>query len=158
MKRFLVFVLLAVFLCPALSVAQFKSQTKAVDFGRVLRYGLSPLGLVGKGLLDSDRFQMWQSYTVSFYSVNGKVLSQGVYLNTMQYRLADPLLLRVQWGFMTSQPLGGFGRYGGRSLTFSRFFISGAELTYRPHPLISLEMRYQAMPYFVPYGPLFYAR
>ena len=53
------------------------------------------------GLLNSDRFQMNQSYSLSFSANGHGSSSSGLYLNTISYKLANPLILELDWGFHT---------------------------------------------------------
>jgi hypothetical protein len=88
----------------------------------------TPKGLVGWLGLNPSRFTMSQSYSLSYLSYGGKGFSQGVYLNTMQYQLADPLSVRVQWG-MAHQPFAGAGLPG---IYGNGLFLSSANLEYKP--------------------------
>jgi hypothetical protein len=53
----------------------------------------------GFSLLNPNRFSMHQSYSVNFASGSLGNMSSGVYLNTLSYRLADPLTLSADVGF-----------------------------------------------------------
>ena len=50
-------------------------------------------------LFDPNRFFMSQSYTLSFTSGSAGSFASGVYLNSMSYRLSDPLTLSADMGF-----------------------------------------------------------
>lgn len=67
----------------------------------------------GFSFLNPNRFSMRQSYSMNFASGSFGSTSAGLYLNTVSYRLADPLTLSADVGFHT--PLyssGAFARGG----------------------------------------------
>jgi hypothetical protein len=82
-------------------------------------------------------------------SAGGHGFSQGVYLNTMSYRVADPLQLSLQWGIM-NQPLASFGV---APMYQNGFFLSGANLEYKPSKNVSLGVQFSSYPagYYSPY-------
>ena len=52
--------------------------------------------------VDPDRFNMQQSYSMSYMSSsNGESMSSGVYLNHLTFNLSDPLLLFADIGYHT---------------------------------------------------------
>jgi len=55
----------------------------------------------GFALMNPNRFSMHQSYSVNFASGSVGSSSAGLYLNTLSYRLADPLTLSADVGFYT---------------------------------------------------------
>lgn len=55
----------------------------------------------GFSLMNPNRFSMHQSYSVNFASGSLGSTSAGLYLNTLSYRLADPLTLSADVGFYT---------------------------------------------------------
>ena len=55
----------------------------------------------GLALLHPNRFSMQQSYSVGFSSSSYGSQSSGLYLNTLSYRLAEPLTLTADVGFHT---------------------------------------------------------
>ncbi len=55
----------------------------------------------GLSLVNPGRFSMHQSYSLSFASGGGGSASSGLYLNTLSYRLADPLVFSMDLGFFT---------------------------------------------------------
>jgi hypothetical protein len=90
--------------------------TQSGDFDRGTL--MSPEGrgnnsISGFSLLNPNRFAMHQSYSVNFASGPIGTSSAGLYLNTLSYRLADPLTLSADVGFYT--PL-----YGSSSMGFAK--------------------------------------
>jgi len=88
----------------------------------------------GFSLLNPSRFSMRQSYSVGFSSGSLGSQSSGLYLNTISYRLADPLTLSADVGFhmpfysSLGGPSGGFQNPGmGGSLV-----LPHVGLEYRP--------------------------
>lgn len=55
----------------------------------------------GISFLQPNRFSMRQSYSMSFSSSSAGSLSSGLYLNTLSYRLSNPLTLSADLGFYT---------------------------------------------------------
>jgi hypothetical protein len=55
----------------------------------------------GFSLLNPNRFAMHQSYSMNFASGSRGSASSGLYLNTLSYKLADPLTLSADVGFYT---------------------------------------------------------
>jgi hypothetical protein len=53
----------------------------------------------GFHFLSPSRFSMHQSYSMNFSSGNGGSYSSGLYLNTLSYQLATPLILSMDIGF-----------------------------------------------------------
>ena len=133
--------------------AQLKSDEKPMNFSQLLTQGLSaPSGLVGLIGLNPNRFSMQQSYSLSYMSLGGQGFSQGVYLNTMSYQIANPLQFSVQWGIMNN-PLGTFGAPAAFQ---DGFFLSGANLEYKPSDKFSVGIQVNSYPtrYYGPYRSL----
>jgi len=55
----------------------------------------------GFSFLQPNRFSMQQSYSMSFSSSSAGSVSSGLYLNTLSYRLSNPLTLSADLGFYT---------------------------------------------------------
>jgi hypothetical protein len=137
-KKILVFALAAA-LIPALGNAQFKSDGRTIFKASDLVQ--RPTGLFDR-LLHSSRFRMTQSYSLSFFSMGGQAFNQGMYLNSMSYRICDPLLARVQIGYL-HQPL---GAWGNADQTGGRVFVRSASLLYQPSDQMSVHFDYETVP------------
>lgn len=141
----------ALMVFPVMAFAQLKEPENPVPFSQLLTQGLSaPRGLVGLIGLNPNRFSMQHSYSLAYMSAGGHGYSQGMYLNTMSYRLADPLQLSLQWGIM-NQPLSALGA---SPMYASGFFLSGANLEYKPSKNVSLGIQFNSYPaghYYSPY-------
>lgn len=141
MKK-IAFVLLALII-PTLAAAQLKEQTQPVPFSHLLTAPFNkPQGLIGLLGLNPQRFSMQQSYSLSYLSAGGQGFSQGLYLNTMGYRVADNMQVALQWG-VRNQPLGAFGVPG---VNQSGFFLSGASLEYKPSRNTALSVQFSSYP------------
>jgi hypothetical protein len=116
-------------LLPLLAFGQLKETAAPQHFSKLLTTDPQPSrGLAGWLGLNPARFSMSQSYSLSYLSFGGRGFSQGVYLNTMQYQLANPLSMSVQWG-MAHQPFASAGLPG---IYGNGLFFSGANLEYKP--------------------------
>ncbi|MDQ3002919.1 MAG: hypothetical protein M3Y08_16865 [Fibrobacterota bacterium] len=67
----------------------------------------------GFSFMNPNRFSMQQSYSVNFASGTYGSNSAGLYLNTLSYKLADPLTLSADVGFHT--PLYSTGAFSRRA-------------------------------------------
>ncbi len=148
-------VLLLVLVLPTLTWAQLKEQNKPISFSQLLTQGLAaPKGLAGLLGLNPNRFSMQHSYSLSYLSSRGDGYSQGMYLNTMSYQIADPLSVSLQWGMM-NQPLSSLGT---TPLYQSGFFFSGANLEYKPSDKFSIGLQINSQPQSNYYSPYYYQR
>ena len=136
--------ILFLLLMPCLVIAQYKKDTGPVDITTALRTplnaGKSAIGILG---LDPSRLDISQSYSMSYLSMGGKGISQGVYLNTMTYHFKLPMTVSFQWG-MAHQPFAGSND---APFLKSGPFISGAQFRYKPTKNMVLEIEYSQNPY-----------
>ena len=91
------------------------SEPQEFNRGSMLAPEYQPQNSVsGFSFLNPNRFSMHQSYSMNFASGSLGSTSAGLYLNTLSYKLADPLTLSADVGFYT--PLynsgGAFSRSG----------------------------------------------
>ncbi|HAV23273.1 MAG: hypothetical protein A2X67_08240 [Ignavibacteria bacterium GWA2_55_11] len=81
------------------------------------------------GWFDPSRFNMRQSYSMTYSSFGGRGLTIGEYVNSMFYRISDPLSVQFDLS-LTHSP---FNSLGGRySNELNGFRLSRAQLNYRP--------------------------
>lgn len=104
-----------------------------------------PQGFLSQ-LIDPSKFTMSQSYSVSLMSGGGKTFNQGLYLNTMEYKISDPLVAKVSIGYM-HQP------FGGPQLNQNsngQVFVQQARLQYTPfkNTMITFDFQQMPSPYF----------
>ena len=118
----------------------FSVLTDREDFNSKSLYGNSSSSF---SFLQPKRFSMQQSYSVSFMSSGAGSASSGLYLNTLSYRLSNPLTLSADLGFYTpiSSTLPGMrqntlmSQGGGSSLVLPR-----VGLEYRPSENFSMNL------------------
>ncbi len=51
-------------------------------------------------LLDPSRFHMTNSFSLMYSSSNGRSQSLGMYLNSIEYQISDPLKIRLDLGYV----------------------------------------------------------
>ena len=142
MRRVVALAVAVVLIGQASAIAQLKAPKQSSDFGSKLRQPAvgSPLG--GIFGFDPAKFRMQHSYTLSVTSFGGHTFTQGLYLNTMTYQFSPKLVAQLQLG-MLHQPLGGpaFANAG------NRFFVSRAQILFRPTKNMRLYFQYGTYPY-----------
>jgi len=137
---------------PSLVIGQYRRQEKPVLISQELvRPTTNPFA--GLSILDPNKFSMSHSFSMSFFSLDGKGVSQGLYLNTITYQIANPLLFRLQWGIQ-SYPYNSLAK--GHPAFQSGLFLSGAELQYRPNDKFEMKFQIHQMPYYQPYDNSWY--
>jgi hypothetical protein len=138
MKRYLSFSLSAIVLlmfCASVH-AQEKSLTQP------------SLELKGASLLDPSRFNMYQSYTFSYFSSSRGSETFGLYTNTLEYKISEPLLVRIGLGYL-HQPLSVFRDRGSQDL--KGVILPNFQLLYQPNENFFLRIDYSSMPGWVDY-------
>jgi hypothetical protein len=115
---------------------------------------LRPASSIGSflGLLNSDNFMMHHNLSFSYLSYGGGTMSVASYTNSMFYKIADPLNVRVDLTLQGSP----FGQNGGFAASdMNKLFISRAELKYQPWENTSVRFEYRNMPlgYYGRYSP-----
>ncbi|MEO7423629.1 MAG: hypothetical protein ABI036_00485 [Fibrobacteria bacterium] len=91
------------------------SEPQEFDRGTLMAPEYQSQGSVsGFSFLNPNRFSMHQSYSMNFSSGSFGSTSAGLYLNTLNYKLADPLTLSADVGFYTPlyNSAGAFSRSG----------------------------------------------
>ena len=146
LKRIIISLLILMIMTTVLFAQSHDPKTSVVDPSRL---GLKPKGFLDN-LLDPNKFSMSHSYSLSFFNVGNQSVSQGLYLNTMNYRFSDPLFLQVRIGF-AHQPFGGLGQNNGVN---GNLFLQRARLQYKPSDKMTLTIDYQQLPsrMYSPYG------
>ncbi len=145
MKKNAIFIMLIIALVPCLVLGQLKRQDKPVQIKQeIVRPYQNPY--FGLSIFDPSKFSMSHSFSMSFFSVGGKGVSQGLYLNTMSYQIANPLLLRVQWGIQ-NYPYNSLAK--NHPAFQNGFFLSGAELQYKPSDKFEMRLQVNSMPNYM---------
>ena len=119
------------------------------------------LGLNSFGFLDPSRMTFQHSYSMSYLTSGGQGVMRGLFMESIGYRLSNPLSLTLNLGFM-HQP---YSSYGPDGITQGANFVGGAALNWQPSKNMFLRFevgRYPAgsqMGYYplwspMPYGPI----
>ena len=140
--RFLMVAMWAVLLVSASAQAQVNGNLSATGSGTSTLF-TQPKGFLD-ALFDPARFSMSQSYSMTVGSVGKYGFNQGLYLNTMTWQVADPLLMQIRVGY-AHQPLGQSALFG-QSQPSSQLFLQQAYLEYKPFKNAKLTFEYQSMP------------
>ncbi len=141
MKKIAIFILILAIM-PSLLRAQLKRQDVPAQIKQEITRPYSDQFL-GFGWLDPARFSMSHSVSMSYFSIGGRGVSQSVYLNTLMYQIASPLLLKVQWGIQNFP----YNSLAKNHPAFQNgFFLSGAQLTYKPSDKFEMRLEYNSLP------------
>lgn len=151
MKKYTIIIVLITALIPYSVIAQLKSQDKPVQIKHEITQPIKDQ-LLGLSIFDPSRFNMSHSFAMSYFSLGGRGISQSLYLNTMSYQIASPLLLRVQWGIQNF-PYNSLAK--DHPAFQSGFFLSGAELQYKPNDKFQMRLQLNNMPNYM-YNPYYY--
>ncbi|HNB58645.1 MAG TPA: hypothetical protein PKV06_16835 [bacterium] len=142
MKKQTIF-LLIFGLCSVSLSAQLKTQTgrEPIDVHGGITSAVpgSLLSFIG-----SDRVTMTQSYAMTYYSGGGASGTLGMYSNSLNIRLSDPLVLRLNTGLMHQS----FGQNKNSLMQKNHEILHGAELVYRPSRHFQMQVGYSNNPYY----------
>jgi hypothetical protein len=133
-------IVLLILLIPALLSAQFKNQTKPDISGQIAK----PASNILLGFLNPERFSMHHSFSASFMTMGNHSLMVNSYVNTIDYKISDPLLLKLNLG-VANMPYNNFADNPG--LNDTQFF-GGAELRYRPSNSTTISLGIDVSPYY----------
>lgn len=131
--------------------AQFKKdsdeQPKATEY--LVRRGI-PTNFLS--WLSLNNLAMRHQFSLSYSSLGGRGVSLASYTNSLFYRIADPLDVRVDVSMLYS-PYSSFG-----ADDLNRVYISNAELNYHPRENFSIRLQYRQLPpgFYSPYYNPFY--
>lgn len=141
----------------SLSVAQYRNAPPSSDVSQYLRSNTSALGLKAlRGLFDPARMHMTQSFSFGYASMGGHGLTQGMYMNTMQYQISQPVSLTTHLGYLF-QPSGSVQLNPALGNGFGNgTFVGGADVNWRPWSNTNFRFSvYRGMepsPYYSDYG------
>ncbi len=132
----------------AASYAQYRSERPGGDPTSVLR-GQPSLGLSGfRGLLDPARMHMSHSVEFGMATIGGRSLSQGLYMNRIDYQISKPLSVTTNLGYRFT-PSGPAEYNPGMQ---NGDFVGGADVNWRPTSnmlfRISAYRNYNPNPYY----------
>ena len=137
-KTFIIWMLVLLFVPTIVQSQIVPGQTSPLKPSEM---GVRPRGFL-ETLLDPSRFSMSHSYSVSLFSLGGQTLSQGLYLNTMNFKFSDPLTMQVRIGYL-HQPFGGLQN---QSPMNGKVFLQRARLEYKPSERTTFSIDIQQYP------------
>jgi hypothetical protein len=138
MKKF--FLIILILLIPVLLFGQFKAQSNPEISSQIAE----PASNIFFGFLNPDRITMHHYFSSSFMTMGNNSLVLNSYVNSIQYRISNPLLLKVNLG-IANVPYNTF--QGNSGLNDTQLF-GGAELQYRPSQSTSLSVGVNVAPYY----------
>ena len=150
MKKALIFVLMLSL--PILSFAQLKEQAKLPSMSQVIA---NPSSNLIFGFINPDNIDMHHQFSMSYMTMGRNNLMLNAYTNTINYRISNPLMLRLNLGVMNSP----YGSFSNPALNNTQFF-GGAELLYRPteNSMIKVGMNIGPGFYYPRYNNYWYER
>ena len=151
MRKLIIALVIVFLMLPSLSSAQLKRQDQPLSIREEL---IKPANdFFGLSILDPSKLSISHSVSMSYFSIGGKGVAQNIYLNTLRYQIAPPLMLTVQWG-IRQFPYNSLAKDS--PLFKNGFFLSGAELRYKPSDKMEMSIQFNAMPGY--YNPYYYHR
>lgn len=97
------------------------------------------------GFINPENFTMHHSYSLSFSTFGGgNNMALGVYTNSMAYKFADNLNLKLDASFVHS-PYSSMGKQFQNNI--SGIYISNAQLNYQPWKDVHVTVQYRNLPY-----------
>jgi hypothetical protein len=123
---------------PAFSTPATVLRDRSEFDSRSLLSGGASVG--GLSLSNPSRFSMQQSYSVSAMASGAGSMSSGLYLNTVSYRVSDPLVLSMDFGIHTPMHSSYPGFEGNSGADASSFVLPRFGLEYRPNERFTLNL------------------
>jgi len=96
-------------------------------------------------LFDPSRFHMTNSFTLMYGSSNGRSQSLGVYLNSIEYQVSDPLKIRLDLGYV--QNTGALFGSNNRNQRDGRI-LPGVSISWKPTKNLFFQFNYREMPVY----------
>ncbi len=148
--------ILALALVAGTGMAQFKTQSEQPTAVPSIVRAAPDMGSL-LGFINPENFSMHHSFSVGYLSGGGTGLSMASYTNSMFYKIADPLNVRMDLTLQGS-PFGASTPY---QSALNGVFLSRAELNYHPWQNFFISVQYNHRPgygyyngYYDPwYGP-----
>ncbi len=105
----------------------------------------------GFSLLDPGKFHMTQSYSLMYSSSSAGSQSLGLYLNSIEYQVSDPLKIRLDIGYLHNTGAL-FGNNNG-TLSNNGEILPGLAISWKPTENLHFQFNYRQVPgyYYNPY-------
>lgn len=120
------------------------NEPQEFDRGTLLSPEYRQSSVSGFSLMNPNRFSMRQSYSMNFASGSFGSQSAGLYLNTLSYKLADPLTLSADVGFYSPlySSTGSFSKAGFQDPSMnSSLVLPRIGLEYKPSKNTTLSLQ-----------------
>ncbi len=132
------------------ALAQVEDTRSTENFTNYLRSGDQiGLGIQGISLFDPSRMTFSHSLSSSYMASGSNGVMQNLFMETIGYRISDPLSLTVNMGYL-NQPYSTFQQSPG--FQSSGAFIGSAALTWRPRQNMFLHLEVGNIPTYGGYG------
>ena len=99
-------------------------------------------------LFDPNRFHMSHSYSLMYASSNAGSYSMGMYLNSIEYQISDPLQIKLDIGYV-HRP-GAFFSNGSNAVTDGQI-LPGVSINWRPSKNLLFHFAYRQVPAYYNY-------
>jgi hypothetical protein len=153
MRKFQTILLIIFISIPLLAHGQLKKDADdKINISNVLSSSL--LNKSYLGLLDPNKLKMSHAISMSYFSLGGYGAMVNTYINTIQYKFSEKLLLTTKLGIMNSP----YNSLPNSSFLNNSQFFGGAELKYSPSDNSSIFLRFESNPYLYSGESLFYHR
>jgi hypothetical protein len=96
-------------------------------------------------LFDPSRFHMTNSFSLMYSSANGQSQSLGVYLNSIEYQVSDPLKIRLDLGYV--QNTSSLFNSNSRNQSNGRI-LPGVSISWKPAKNLFFHFNYREMPVY----------
>jgi hypothetical protein len=114
---------------PTIGLAQVVDSGDAQGISNYLRSGNDyGLGIQPIGLLDPSRMTFSHSFSSSYMSVGGEGVMRNLFMETIGYRISNPLMLTVNVGYLQTP----YSSFEQDNTFMSGSFVGSAALTWRP--------------------------
>ena len=94
-------------------------------------------------LFDPSRFHMTNSFSLMYSSSNGRSQSLGMYLNSIEYQISDPLKIRLDLGYV--QNAGSLFSSNTRNQRDGRI-LPGVSISWKPAKNLFFQFNYREIP------------
>ena len=134
--------------------AQFKSQVEnepKVTDGMIQQESPS----LFLGWFNPEKFHMQHSFSMSYAAAGGQGLSLSTYTNSMSYEFTDNLKASADVS-MSYSPTNSFSSFAGAKNNLSSFYLSRAQVDYKPWQNVLFQIQYRQMPFGYYYGSPFF--